>query len=64
MKYLELAWKSLYWSCLWYIVLCFVVLFTIPDHITGFVFAAFVAPFFGIPTTIIKFLKQRKSKLS
>jgi Sec-independent protein secretion pathway component TatC len=64
MKFLELVWKSLYWSCLSYIVLCFVVLFTIPDHITGFVLAVFVAPFFGIPIAIIKFIKPRKPKLS
>ncbi len=62
MKFFELIWKSLYWSCIWYIPLCVVVLFTIPDHITGFVLAAFAAPLFGIPTSIIKFARSQNQK--
>ena len=64
MKYLKLFWKCLYWSCIWYVALCFLVIFVVPDHLTGMVLAIFIAPFFGVTTALLNFMKQRKSQLA
>ncbi len=64
MKYLDLAWKSIYWSAIWSPGLCILSTFISPDTMVGFVLAVFVSPIFGIPTALIKHQENRNIKFS